>query len=106
MSGDIIDKPNIPYYNVRSSHWRKDALAAATLTSKGQITIPAQVRTALGIDAGDRIEFVELDKGQFAIVAATRTVRELKGLFRGRRSKPVSIEEMNAAISQRASESR
>ena len=81
-------------------------MAAATVTSKGQITIPAQVRTALGIDAGDRIEFVEVEKGQFAIVAATRSVRELKGLFQDKRSKPVSIEEMNAAIARRASGSR
>jgi len=76
------------------------------LTSKGQITIPRRVRTALGIDAGDRVEFVETDRGQFAMIAATRSVQELKGLFRGKRSKPVSIEEMNAAIAKRASLSR
>ncbi len=81
-------------------------MAVSTLTSKGQITIPVQVRNALGVDAGDRVEFVEIEKGQFAIVAATRSVRELKGLFRGKRSKPVSIEEMNTAIARRASESR
>jgi len=81
-------------------------LAAATITSKGQVTIPVRVRTALGVDAGDRIEFVEVEKGQFAIVAATRSVQELKGLFRGKRTKPVSIEEMNAAIARRASGSR
>lgn len=81
-------------------------MAAATITSKGQVTIPAQVRTALGLEAGDRIEFVEVEKGQFAIVPATRSVRELEGLFRGRRSKSVSIEEMNAAIARRASGSR
>jgi antitoxin PrlF len=80
-------------------------LAVATITSKGQVTIPVQVRAALGLDAGDRIEFVEVGKGQFAIVAATRSVRELKGLFQGKRSKPVSIEEMKAAIARRASES-
>jgi antitoxin PrlF len=81
-------------------------LATATVTSKGQITIPAQVRTALGVDAGDRIEFVEVEKGQFAIVAATRSVQELKGLFQGKRSKPVSIAEMNATVARRASGSR
>jgi antitoxin PrlF len=81
-------------------------MATATVTSKGQITIPSQVRNALGLEAGDRVEFVEQSKGQFAIVAATRSVRELKGLFRGKRSKPVSIEEMNAAIAKRASASR
>ena len=77
-------------------------MAVATITSKGQVTIPVQVRAALGLDAGDRIEFVEVGKGQFAIVAATRSVRELKGLFQGKRSKPVSIEEMDAAVAESA----
>ena len=81
-------------------------MATATVTSKGQITIPAQVRAALGVDAGDRIEFVEVEKGEFAIMAATRSVQELKGLFQGKRSKPVSIAEMNAAIGRRASGTR
>ena len=81
-------------------------MASATITSKGQITIPIQVRSALGVDAGDRIDFVEVEKGQFAIVPANRSVRELNGLFKGRSSKPVSIEEMNAAIRKRASSSR
>jgi len=81
-------------------------MAAATITSKGQITIPVRVRAALGVDAGDRIEFVEVGKGEFNIVAATRSVKELNGLFRGRRRKPVSIEEMNAAIAKGASRSR
>lgn len=81
-------------------------MAAATITSKGQVTIPVQVRTALGLNAGDRVEFVELKKGQFAIIPATRSVRELKGLFYDKRRKPVSIEEMNATIARRASASR
>jgi antitoxin PrlF len=74
----------------------------ATLTSKGQITIPSRVRHALGLEAGDRVEFVEQGKGQFAIIAASRSVRELKGLFEGKRSKPASTEEMSAAIARRA----
>jgi antitoxin PrlF len=81
-------------------------LAVATVTSKGQVTIPVKVRSALGLAAGDRIEFVEVGRGEFNIVAATRSVKELKGLFRGRRRKPVSIEEMNAAIAEGASRSR
>jgi len=81
-------------------------MAAATLTSKGQITIPVQVRAALGVQAGDRLEFVELKKGQFVIMPANRSLKELKGMFQGRRKKPVSIEEMNEAIARKASESR
>jgi len=81
-------------------------LAAATITSKGQITIPIQVRTALGVDTGDRIEFVEIEKGQFVIVPINRSVRDLKGMLRVKGRKPVSIEEMNRAIARRAAESR
>jgi len=81
-------------------------MAVATITSKGQVTIPVQVRTALGVDTGDRIEFVETEKGQFTIVPATGSIRELKGLFRGRRSKPVSLKEMDRAIAEGAARSR
>jgi AbrB family looped-hinge helix DNA binding protein len=81
-------------------------VASATITSKGQITIPVQVRTALGVDTGDRIDFVETEKGKFVIVPINRSVRELKGILRVKGRKPVSIEEMNRAIARRASESR
>jgi antitoxin PrlF len=81
-------------------------MPTATITTKGQVTIPVRVRSALGLDTGDRIEFVELEKGQFAIIAATRSVQELKGLFRGRRGRPQSIQEMNRVIAKRGSSSR
>jgi AbrB family looped-hinge helix DNA binding protein len=81
-------------------------MAAATITSKGQITIPVKVRAALGVEAGDRIEFVEVGKREFNIVPATRSVRELNGMLYRKGRKPVSIEEMNAAIAEGASRSR
>ena len=71
-------------------------MASATVTSKGQITLPKSVRDRLGIEAGDRLEFVESDQG-FLVVAATRDIRSLKGIT-GRPKKPVSIEDMNSAI--------
>lgn len=80
-------------------------MATATLTSKGQITIPAQVRASLGLSAGDRIEFVELDKGRFAIMAATQSVKDLKGMIR-RPAQPVSIESMNSAIEAHGASAR
>lgn len=81
-------------------------MSKTTLTSKGQITIPVRVRQALGLDSGDRIEFVEIAKNQFAIIPATGSVRDLRGMFRGRQRKPVSIEEMQRAIAKGASRSR
>ena len=81
-------------------------MARATLTSKGQITIPAEVRSAMGLDAGDRVEFVEIEKAKFAIVPATCSIRELEGRYYVKERKPVSTEEMNAAIARRAAKSR
>jgi hypothetical protein len=52
--------------------------------------------------AKDRPESAKNDEGKFAIVAGTRSVRELNGLLKGNRRKPVSIEEMNAAIARGA----
>lgn len=75
-------------------------MTTATLTSKGQITIPVEVREALGVDAGDRVEFVEVAPGRYEFIAATRSVRALKGMF-GTPRKSVSIEEMNAVIARR-----
>jgi len=81
-------------------------MAGATITSKGQITIPVQIRNALGVSTGDRVEFVELKKGEFAIVAHTRSLRELNGMFKGRRGKPASVADMDAAIVRGIAESR
>ena len=75
-------------------------MTTATVTSKGQITIPSNVRQSLHVDAGDRVEFVELEPGQFLFMAANRSVTELKGMF-GKAKKSVSIEEMNQAIASR-----
>ena len=75
-------------------------MPSARLTSKGQITIPIDVRNALGISFGDRLDFVEVEKGRFLIVPATCSVRELKGLI-PRRTRPVKVEEMNGAAAIR-----
>lgn len=80
-------------------------MTTATITSKEQITIPADVRHALDVDAGDRVEFVEIEAGQFLFVASNRSVTELKGLF-GKPAKTVSIEDMNAAIALRGASAR
>jgi AbrB family looped-hinge helix DNA binding protein len=69
----------------------------ATITSKGQITIPKEVRESLGVGAGDRLDFVEQERGVYKVVAATKDIRHLKGIVPKPRV-PVSIDQMNAAI--------
>ena len=80
-------------------------MTTATLTSKGQITMPAEVRRALQVESGDKVEFIQIEPGRFELMAATRSVRELKGMF-GPASRIVSIEEMNAAIAVQGSAAR
>jgi antitoxin PrlF len=72
-------------------------MATATVTSKGQVTLPKQVRTALGVSAGDRLDFVRLEDGAYAIVPASNSVRALRGVLPPR-AEPVSLEAMDAAI--------
>ena len=80
-------------------------MTTATVTSKGQITIPATVRQALNVDAGDRVEFIQLEPGQYLFVAANRSVTELKGMF-GKAKRVVPLDEMNQAIASRGSSAR
>ena len=74
-------------------------MSTATITSKVQVTIPKDVRSRLGIGAGDRVEFVEIQDGVFQIVAATQDIQALKGIV-PKPKKPVTIEEMNQAIAE------
>ncbi|PRC91598.1 Transcriptional regulator, AbrB family [Solimicrobium silvestre] len=80
-------------------------MTTATMTTKGQITIPAPIRAALGLEAGSRIEFIEIQKGQFAIIPATSPVLALKGMLH-MPEKPITIEAMNQAIAAQAAKAR
>ncbi len=77
-------------------------MAIATITTKGQITLPKSVRERLGVDAGDRVEFVETSKGVYTVRAVSRDVRELKGMI-AKPARPVSVEAMKRAVAKRAS---
>ncbi len=80
-------------------------MSTATLTSKGQITIPVDVRNALKVDVGDRVEFVQIAPDRYEFVAATKDVSALKGMF-GPAKKSVSLADMQAAIARRGAAAR
>lgn len=74
----------------------------SAVTAKGQTTLPLEVRKALGLVAGDRVRYVILD-GEVRIVKA-HSVRDLRGMLARSGRKPVSLEEMEDAISDGATE--
>jgi AbrB family looped-hinge helix DNA binding protein len=78
-------------------------MPTATVTSKGQITLPKAVRELLRVDAGDRVDFVINEQGDVVVRAVSLDVRELKGLLKRSRKGAVSVEAMNAAILRRHS---
>ncbi|HEX4321238.1 MAG TPA: AbrB/MazE/SpoVT family DNA-binding domain-containing protein [Acidobacteriaceae bacterium] len=80
-------------------------MASATVTSKGQITIPVETRKALEIKPGDNVDFVHTDDGNVVLFARNQPVQRLKGMF-GKFPRTVSIEEMNEAIAIRGSRLR
>ncbi len=75
-------------------------MPAATITSKGQITIPKDIRVLLDLQAGDKINFIIDDEGGVNFVPVTQKITTLKGIV-DRPSKPVSIDEMNATVKTR-----
>jgi AbrB family looped-hinge helix DNA binding protein len=81
-------------------------MPTATVTSKGQVTIPKAVRDLLRIDTGDQIDFVVTDRGDVLVRGVTVDVRELRGLLKRPRRQGVTVEEMNNAILRRHARKR
>ena len=75
-------------------------MPTATLTSKGQLTLPAKIRQELGLKAGDRINFVLNEAtNRYEMRPATKSIQSLFGVFH-RPGKHLTIEEMNEAIAK------
>lgn len=73
-------------------------MTRATLTSKGQVTIPQQIRRLLRVEAGDQLDFVVDEQGRIVLTAATTEITGLKGLLHRPGRPSVSVEDMNAAV--------
>jgi antitoxin PrlF len=74
-------------------------MASATLTSKGQTTIPKEIREHLKLRAGDKIDFVIEPDGRVTLRPANVDIRQLDGLLAGRyKGRALSVEDMDQAI--------
>lgn len=82
---------------------RPSLRSAATVTSKGQVTIPKPIRKALGITTGSQLEFQLTSEGRAILTTGTREVSDLFTLLPARpRRKRMSLSAMEAAIRSRA----
>ncbi|HEY9127647.1 MAG TPA: AbrB/MazE/SpoVT family DNA-binding domain-containing protein [Acidobacteriaceae bacterium] len=81
-------------------------MPTATLTSKGQLTIPVEVREALGLKTGDKIDFFPNQDGSYTLQPKTGSIMEMRGILakyaKGR--KALTIAEMDEAIGEAVAE--
>jgi AbrB family looped-hinge helix DNA binding protein len=75
-------------------------MPTATLTTKGQLTVPKKIRELLRLDAGDLVDFVVSADGTVQMRAGSFDVLELRGLLKKPGRKAVSLEEMDEAIAR------
>lgn len=69
-------------------------MSEATLTSKGQITIPADIRKLMAINPQDRLTFTPMPDGTVVMRAKTKSIKDLKGMLEPSKGVAVSIADM------------
>lgn len=72
-------------------------MTEAKMTSKGQITLPKEIRLKLGLKQGDRVRFIVEDDGRVRLLPAKRDVSELFGIL-PKPKRALSIEEMDEMV--------
>jgi AbrB family looped-hinge helix DNA binding protein len=77
-------------------------MSSSILSSKGQTTIPKDIRKWLNLHPGDRLEFVIDEDGRVLVLPASIDASELAGMLKPP-VRPVSVEDMNRAIRKRGS---
>jgi len=98
LEADTAVFQRIHYNSMLSKESPEAIMSEATMTSKGQVTIPAEIRKAMGLNAGERVVFTQLDDGTTVMRAKTRSILELRGMLkpvRGDKKKKVGIQDMN-----------
>ena len=68
---------------------------STTLTSKGQTTIPKEIRDSLGMKAGDRMTFTLMPDGTVVMRVKIKNLMELAGVLHKKGRKPVPIKQLS-----------
>lgn len=73
----------------------------STVTTKGQTTLPKDVRNALQLHPGDRVRYMILDGGEVRLVRC-RPVKQLAGLLKDKTDRRASLDDLDDAIAKGA----
>jgi AbrB family looped-hinge helix DNA binding protein len=72
----------------------------STITSKGQVTIPKEVRDRMGLKPGDRVDFISDPAGRTVLRPINSDFRSLKGMIKSPFKRPLTLKEMDQAIAR------
>ncbi len=75
-------------------------MPVATMTSKGQVTIPKEIRDKLRLKTGDRIRFTENADGSVTVRAQNKSILDMIGMLKPPNGRKATLEEMEVAIRQ------
>ncbi len=84
-----------PYYDVHCKDGEFHMGNDATLTSKGQTTIPKEIRDSLGMKAGDRMTFTLLPDGAVLMRVKNRSAMRLAGRLHRKGRKPLPTAQLS-----------
>lgn len=73
----------------------------SAITSKGQATIPKPIREFLGLQPGDRVKFFVHPDGSVVLLPKL-SASAIRGMVKSRNARPVTTEQMTAAVAESA----
>jgi antitoxin PrlF len=78
-------------------------MSTATLTTKGQLTLPKEIRDDLALKPGDKVEFIKIGN-RYHLIPRNKRISDFAGILGNPLGRTVSVEEMNEAVREEAAE--
>ena len=75
-------------------------MTVATMTQKGQITIPKKIREALNLHMGDKVDFIEEPDGTVKMTALSRKVDDVFAILSHKSKGTYSIENIDRKLKE------
>ena len=93
-TSDIVDSADVKFYDILIRKESRHMSEPTTISSKGQVTVPREVRERLGLQAGDKIAWSMLSNGTIVLRPKTRRLADLVGILTQPGQPGVTVDEM------------
>jgi AbrB family looped-hinge helix DNA binding protein len=73
-------------------------MSQATVTSKGQITIPKEVRSVLHLESGGKVDFLITDNGDAIMRPLSKATEDVFGMLSSPKRRTITVKEMDKKL--------